>query len=156
MFHKAPCFILLSGFATLLLDCTNVADQPKTPIFEGTTEITLTTPLDSAALSGDFIYSAPADVKYLVFGLFDQQIVTSGKTISNPANFKYGNRDGLADFSRGTQAKAKLHNYNASTRDFDTTNATSPSGSNYYWAVWGFDQYGNLTHSSPQRKVTTF
>lgn len=148
--------LILVFAATLLADCTNTAEQPKTPIFEGTTEIPLSLPLDSTALSGDFTYAVPAEVKYLVFGLFDQQITTSGKTITNPGNFKFGSRDGFSDFSRGTQAKAKLHNYNAATKDFDAANATAPSGTNYYWAVWGFDQYGNLTHSSPQRKVTSF
>lgn len=133
--------------------CQTTDPQPTTPIFSGTKEITLTSPLHTATLSGNFLYTVPTEVKYVVFGVFNAQIVTSGSTISNEANFLYGSRTGLADFVSGTQAKATLHDYDASTKNFKTPNSTVGTGPNFYWAVWGYDQYGNLTHSSPQRQV---
>ena len=138
---------------TALPGCQTTDPQPTTPIFSGTKEITLTSPLHTATLSGNFLYTVPAEVKYVVFGVFNAQIVTNGSTISNEANFLYGSRTGLADLVSGTQAKATLHDYDASTKNFKTPNSTVPAGT-YYWAVWGYDQYGNLTHSSPQRQVS--
>lgn len=132
----------------------NKTEVPATPIFEGTTEIKLTSPSDSSNLgTGSFQYSVPSEVKYLVFGLFNAKITTSGKTITNPAAFLYGSRDGLSDFVRGQQARNTLHNYNTSTKDFDAA-AVSPTCASCYWAVWAYDEYGHVTHSSGQRLVT--
>lgn len=140
----------------LLLDtrCVKSSEEPGTPIFEGTTEISLSLPsADSSLGGGNFTYSVPSEVKYIVFGLFNNQVTTSGKSITNPAVFLYGSRDGFSDFVRGEQAKTTLHSYNQGTKDFDS-GTTTPPNATYYWAVWGYDQYGNLTHSSRQRKVT--
>jgi hypothetical protein len=137
----------------MLLGCQTTDPQPTTPIFSGTKEISLTSPLHTASLGGgSFFYSVPTEVKYVVFGVFNAQIVTNGSTISNEANFLYGSRTGLSDFVAGTQVKSTLHDYDSSTKNFKTPNSTVPAGT-YYWAVWGYDQYGNLTHSSPQRQV---
>ena len=147
----------LTGGVLLLLvflpGCQNTDPQPTTPIFSGTKEISLSSPLHTASLGGgSFLYSVPTEVKYVVFGVFNAQIVTNGSTISNEANFLYGSRTGLSDFVAGTQTKGTLHDYDASTKNFKAPNSTVPSAT-YYWAVWGYDQYGNLTHSSPQRQV---
>ena len=137
----------------MLPGCQTTDPQPTTPIFSGTKEISLTSPLHTASLStGNFLYTVPSEVKYVVFGVFNAQIVTNGSTISNESNFLYGSRTGLGDFVSGTQAKGTLHDYDASTKNFKAPNSTVPSAT-YYWAVWGYDQYGNLTHSSPQRQV---
>ncbi len=135
--------------------CQTTDPQPTTPIFSGTKEITLTSPLNNTALgSANFLYTVPAEVKYVVFGVFNGTIVTSGSTITNESAFLYGSRTGMADFVSGSQAKGALHDYDATTKNFKTPNSTVGTGSNFYWAVWGYDQYGNLTHSSPQRQVT--
>lgn len=147
-------FIAAMAFQT---SCTNKTDDsPKTQIFAGTELISLVAPAHNTALGGgNFQYSVPAEVKYVVFGIFENAIVTSGKTITNPGDFKYGNRDGLSDFVRGSQAANKLHNYNQGTKDFDAATVTG-TGAADYWAVWGYDQYGNLTHSSPAYLVTGY
>ncbi len=143
--------VLLS--LAMLPGCQTTDPQPTTPIFTGTKEITLNSPLHTAPLStGNFLYTVPTEVRYVVFGVFNAQIVTNGSTISNEANFLYGSRTGLSDFVAGTQAKATLHDYDSTTKNFKAPNSTVPS-TTYYWAVWGYDQYGNLTHSSPQRQV---
>ncbi len=142
--------------ALLSQGCVQTEEQPKTPIFEGTKEIALTSPLNATALgTGNFTYSVPAEVKFVVFGLFNAQITTSGKTITNPTAFIYGSRDGLSDFVRGSQSDTTLHNYNQTSKDFDAGSVGGPTCTNCYWAVWGYDQYGNLTHSSPQRLVNS-
>lgn len=147
----------ITAALVLLAGCTNKADdQPTTQIFEGTAVISLTLPLNGqglAASGGSFVYYAPSEVKYLVFGLFNQPITVSGKTITNPSAFVFGSRDGLANFVRGTQTTATMHAYNQSTKDFDA-GTSAPGAGTYHWAVWGYDQYGNLTHSSPSRSVT--
>jgi hypothetical protein len=152
---KTRVFILTGLISYSAIACVKSAEEPGTPIFEGTTEIMLSSPNSTGNLSanGLFMYSVPSEVKYLVFGLFNNQITTSGKTITNPAMFQYGSRDGVSDFVRGQQARPTLHNYNQVTKDFDSTAVAPPNGV-YYWAVWGYDQYGNVTHSSRQRQVT--
>ncbi|MBX3724059.1 MAG: hypothetical protein KF713_19590 [Turneriella sp.] len=139
-----------------LVACMNKTEVPATPIFEGTTEIKLSSPSDAAGLgaSGSFLYSVPSEVKYLVFGLFNAKITTSGKTVTNPSAFVYGSRDGLSDFVRGQQARSAFHSYNQTTKDFDAATVTATCTPGCYWAVWGYDQYGNITHSSGQRQVT--
>ncbi|GAB4445647.1 MAG: hypothetical protein OHK0011_27340 [Turneriella sp.] len=147
-------FLAAAAIAGALSGCLKTDDdQPKTLIFEGTEAITLISPSDNTSLSGNFTYTVPSEVKYVVFGLFNAAITTSGKSITNPSAFVAGSRDGLSDFVRGSQARAALHAYNQSTKDFDAA-ATGAAANPYYWAVWGYDQFGNLTHSSPQRRVT--
>lgn len=149
-------FLAAAAIASALSGCIKTEDnQPTTPIFAGTEEIGLITPLHTGNLgaSGSFSYDVPANVKYVVFGLFSAEITTSGKTITNPQAFVAGSRDGLSDFVRGSQARSALHAYNQSTMDFNAA-ATGAADGTYYWAVWGYDQFGNLTHSSPQRRVT--
>ena len=152
---KRTLTLIITG-ALLIQNCNQVEEQPRTPIFEGTEEISLTLPLNETALgTGNFTYSVPSEVKFVVFGLFNTQITTSGKTITNPGAFVYGSRDGLSDFVRGSQSDTTLHNYNQGTKDFDAAAVVGPTCTSCYWAVWGYDQYGNLTHSSPQRRVNS-
>jgi hypothetical protein len=145
-------FALILAGALFLPACNQIEEQPKTLIFEGTKEISLTLPLNNGTIGTAMTYSVPSEVKFVVFGLFSGQITTSGKTITNPSAFVAGSRDGLSDFVRGSQTRASLHSYNQTTKDFNAA-AGDPGNNNYYWAVWGYDQYGNLTHSSPQRQV---
>jgi hypothetical protein len=146
-------FALILAGALFLPACNQIEEQPKTLIFEGTKEISLTLPLNNQNLgTSPMTYSVPSEVKFIVFGLFNADITTSGKTITNPTAFVAGSRDGLADFVRGSQTRASLHPYNQSSKDFDAGNFNPPAMT-YYWAVWGYDQYGNLTHSSARRQV---
>ncbi|AFM13724.1 hypothetical protein [Turneriella parva] len=149
---KKTIALIFTG-ALFLPACNQIEEQPKTPIFEGTKEISLTLPLNNGTIGTAMTYSVPSEVKFVVFGLFNAQITTSGKTITNPGAFVAGSRDGLSDFVRGSQTRASLHSYNQTTKDFNAA-ASDPGNNNYYWAVWGYDQYGNLTHSSAQRQVT--
>lgn len=149
-------FLAAAAIAGALSGCIKTDDdQPKTPIFAGTEEIALILPLDNGSVnaSGSFSYSVPSEVKYVVFGLFNAEIVTSGKTITNTSNFVAGSRDGMADFVRGSQSRTTLHSFNQTTRDFNSAISNPSSPPLHYWAVWGYDQFGNLTHSSPQRRV---
>ena len=149
---KRTLLLIIIG-ALLIQGCAQTEQQPRTPIFEGTEEISLSLPLNGGNLgASSMTYNVPSEVKFVVFGLFNAQITTSGKTITNPAAFIRGNRDGLADFVRGSQTRTTLHTYNQATKDFDAA-VNDPANATYYWAVWGYDQYGNLTHSSPQRTV---
>lgn len=149
---KRTLTLIITG-ALLIQGCAQTEQQPRTPIFEGTEEISLSLPLNGGNLSASSMtYNVPTEVKFVVFGLFSAQITTSGKTITNPTAFVAGSRDGLSDFVRGSQTRGTLHLYNQGTRDFES--ATGVVGNTpYYWAVWGYDQYGNLTHSSPQRQI---
>jgi len=148
---KKIAFIFACAFFVSV--CNQIEEQPKTLIFEGTKEISLTLPLHNQNLgTSPMTYSVPSEVKFIVFGLFNAEITTSGKTITNPAAFVAGSRDGLSDFVRGSQTRASLHAYNQTSKDFDSGNF-NPGAATYYWAVWGYDQYGNLTHSSPRRTV---
>lgn len=149
---KKTIALIFAG-ALLSQGCVQTEEQPKTPIFEGTEEIPLTLPLNGQNLgTAAMTYSVPTEVKFVVFGLFSTQITTSGKSITNPTAFVAGSRDGAADFVRGSQTRSTLHPYNQTTKDFDS-GLLNPGAATYYWAVWGYDQYGNLTHSSPQRSV---
>jgi hypothetical protein len=148
-------FLATAVIAGALSGCLKTNDdQPKTPIFAGTEEIGLILPSNDGSLAsnGSFSYSVPGDVKYLVIGVFNAEIATSGKTITNTSNFVAGSRDGMTDFVRGSQSRTTLHSFNQTTRDFDSA-LFNPTGTGHYWAVWGYDQFGNLTHSSPQRRV---
>jgi hypothetical protein len=146
-------FLAAAAIAGVLSGCLKTDDdQPKTLIFEGTEAITLIAPSDNNNLTGNFTYTVPSEVKFVVFGLFNAAITTSGKSITNPSAFVAGSRDGLSDFVRGSQSVGTLHAYSQSSKDFV---AAGPGGLTglHYWAVWGYDQFGNLTHSSPQRRV---
>lgn len=150
----------LLGLALFIAgQCTNSNSEPppSSPIFSGTTQISLVSPSHGATVttSAALQYSLPAEVTYAVIGVFNANIVTSGSSISNEANFLYGSRTGLSDFVRGSQVQSVLHGYDATTKNFKTPNSSpAASSGTYYWAVWGYDQYGNLTHSSPAWKFT--
>lgn len=147
--------VLLTAISALFASCMKNDPEPGSPIFEGTSEIKQSDPSADGSFTGNgtFTYNVPSEVKYIVFGLFNAPITTSGKTITNPSAFLYGSRDGLSDFARGQQARNAFHSFNQTARDVDSTVANPPNGI-YYWAIWGYDQYGNITHSSRQRKVT--
>lgn len=147
-------WIIVTFLVFTVFSCTNETKepQPTTPIFAGLASIELTGPNNGATLGSALTYNAPSEVKYLIVGLFDQQIATSGTTITNPQNFKFGSRTGLADFVAGSQTRATMHAYDTASKNFVAA-ASSPTAATYYWAVWGYDQYGNLTHCSPQRSV---
>lgn len=148
---------LLTLALLMVGQCTNSNSEPppSSPIFSGTTQISLVSPSHGSTSSAALQYSLPAEVTYAVIGVFNANIVTSGSTISNEANFLYGSRTGLGDFVRGSQVQSALHGYDPTTKNFKAPNSSPAASSTYYWAVWGYDQYGNLTHSSPAWKFTT-
>lgn len=151
LMHRFVFFAIL----LLLASCAKTNDSeppPNSPIFAGTTAITLKSPAHAATIntSNNFNYELPAEVTYAVIGIFNANVVTSDSTISNEANFLYGSRTGMSDFVRGFQTQATLHGYDSATKNFKSPNSSpAASSGTYYWAVWGYDQFGNLTHSSP-------
>lgn len=81
-------------------------------------------------------------------------LLTQGNVIVPRIGISFGKfTTGLRDFSSSSQPKTVLHDYDATTRNFKTPNSSVGTGT-HYWAVWGYDQHGNLRHSSPQRQVT--
>lgn len=155
LFVKIYCTLGIAIFLTV--SCTNSEqdNQPKTPVFAGLEDVELRLPLTTATYNttDHFRYNAPNGVAFLVFALFDAPITTADNKVSNVQNFKYGSRTGLSGFSAGLQTRVTLYAFDPGTGNF-TGAQTSPPAGTYYWAVWGYDGNGNLTHSSPQRTVT--
>ena len=158
--NRLVTILLFAVFMVCFSQCTNSKTEPAptTPIFAGTTTLSLVWPshgATSVSTSTALQYSVPSEVSYVVIGIFNADIVTNGSTISNEGNFLYGSRTGMSDFVRGNQSQSALHAYDAATKNFKSPNSSpAASSGTYYWAVWGYDQYGNLTHSSPSWKFT--
>jgi hypothetical protein len=156
-------YLILSG-VMLILGCGETPPEPPTsPIFDDVEKIDLITPLDDddhsttiSASSIDFLFDIPSDVKYVMVGIFTEDIDVVGDKIVNDTDCVAGSRSGLSGFSRSSIPAANMRVFNPASGDFTaTTFASTVSGStdNYYWAVWGYDEGQNLTHASPRWRV---
>lgn len=143
---------ILIVFTLGMVYCAEDENVPTTLIFDGVERIELTSPDHLDNSSGPLVYSAPSEVAFIVVGIFNSSIQTSGKTILNEANFFRGIKTGLAGFNRGQLDFSATYIYDQNSNDFDGPSAL-PNGS-YYWAVWGYDSNGILTHASPQWRFT--
>jgi hypothetical protein len=152
------CFattIVLSA-CSLLTDLGLDVSPPANPIFSDVERIDLVLPTTSANGSTSFQFDAPSEVANIVIGVFSSPILVNGDRIVNEGAFQFGSRSGLAGFSRSAVRASDFYGYNLATHDFDTSVpfAAVPSTGLRYWAVWGYDKWGNLTHASPQWSVT--
>ena len=124
---------------------------PSTPIFSDVERIELTSPPHNGSGVSPvvFQFDAPSEVSYLVLALFDAQIQVVGSRIVNEGSFSYGSRSGLSGFSRSSISSDDLYSYDPVGNDLAGAPGP-PAAGTYYWAVWGYDKWGNLTHASPQ------
>jgi hypothetical protein len=138
---------------------------PTTPIFSGVEKIELQAPWPPPndtwsyiSNSISFQFDIPSVVEYVVLALFTASIDVSGKTITNPNAWVAGNRSGLSGFSTSSTRADNLFPFDLGSGDFDTSlgnyTPSPPFPQTFYWAVWGYDQWGNLTHASPQWSLT--
>jgi len=147
---------LFTALVPFSIGCTAQPEkQPSTLIFSGVERIDLISPLNGDDLSdsgGNFEFNLPSEVEYAVLVVFSATIETSGNTIINDeAEFLAGSRSGLPGFSRDQVNQNNLYTYNPATNDFSGI-AYGPAGTNRWWAVYGYDSEGELTHASPQRE----
>lgn len=96
--------------------------------------------------SSTFWFDTPEEVKYLVLGVFDALPQTDGEKILNPEHLIAGSRTGLNGFGRNSVELDYIYDYDPAEGDFDESSDWSELNS--WWAVWGYDEWGNLTHSS--------
>ncbi len=100
-----------------------------------------------------FIIDLPDTVSYAVLGIFNSEIEADdeNKTVDD-GNLIAGSRTGLSGYARNRVSVNNLFTYDAARNDFTNTRFTPVTGTEYCWAVWGFDQWGNLTHASQSQK----
>lgn len=154
--------VLLFAVSTWL-SCDAVPEEQEPVIFDDVERIELVAPdIEGIVILGNnsndrFEFKVSNDVKYIVLGIFDTSIATQGKNITNEEDFLAGSRTGLDGFSRDSVPLDSIYGYLNNLNDFDNTLAidtlSPPEDRYYYWAVWGYDVNGNLTHASEERRV---
>lgn len=157
LFLKYVLSLSVFGLVLLFASCdSGSGTTPTQPIFPDTELITLTAPAHGAAIASlAFTYNIPPEVEYAIIGIFDSNgIRVSGSTL-DVSNLIAGSSSGKAAFTRSSLAQSSLLVPLADKSAFsDTGYVFSGTGVLYYWAVWGYDKYGNLTHSSPAWNFT--
>lgn len=97
---------------------------------------------------GNFTYYAPEEVKYLVLGIFTDTIETDPDTMTITTTIRGGQRTGLG-MTRSSVTSAELYEYSYGIKNFDIGSPYALPNP-FHWAVWGYDEYGNLTHASSE------
>ena len=143
--------LLLLNIAVALFSMgCELFEDPGTPI----TPIFAETELMDASYSdieGQFYFSPSWDVTNIVLGIFDSQIVTSGKCIVNMFDMEGGSCTGKPGFTRSWVPEGSLYTYDDASKRF-TDLHYDPTGSKD-WAVWGFNADWVIISSSEQ--ITT-
>jgi len=129
---------------SICMSCDAVPEDQEPVIFDDVERIEL-----DGYDSTRFTFDVPNGVSTVVLGVFHNTIQTQGQTILNEVDFAGGNRTGLPGYVKGEVNKSALYEYDPGTKDFDPTLSYNTNGS-YWWAVWGYDSDGNLTHASEQ------
>ncbi len=148
--------IVLSLTLLLTIQCVN---ETGNTIFGTSKEaITITNPADGGTLNTgeSFQFTVPEDMKFGVIGLFGASIVVDEYSIlMTNSDWLYGNRTGLSGYTAGTVPANAVYSVNTEKTDFDASGfANVPANSTVFWAVWGYDKYGNLNFASESRQVT--
>ncbi len=101
-----------------------------------------------------FSYYAPKEVKYLVLGIFDGNISVNTDTMTiDDYNLLGGSHSGIG-MGRGSVTTANIYFYDPATKNFNSIVMTIGAVTGTCWAVWGYDEFGNLTHASQQENDT--
>ena len=137
--------LLLSIAVALFSMGCELFEDPGTPIF-AETEL-----MDASYSEGQFYFSPSWDVKYIVLGIFNSPIVTSGKSIVNMFDMEGGSCTDKLGFTRSQVPEDSLYTYDDALKFF-TGLLYNPTGS-MYWAVWGFNADWVIIYSSKQ--ITT-
>lgn len=140
---------MISLFSCVLFNCgTSEKEEPQSLIFSELEEIT-----NCSYGAGTFHYYLPPEVAYAVLGIFTNNIIGESGVITNEDDFKAGSRTGRG-MGRESVTASNIWTYDKDTNDF--TYSLYGGAANLYWGVWGYDKYGNLTHSSSKRGTITF
>lgn len=142
--------LLLSIAGALFSMGCELFEDPGTPI----TPIFAETELMDASYSdieGQFYFSPSWDVTNIVLGIFNSQIVTSGKRIMNMVAMEGGSCTGKLWFTRSQVPEVSLYTYDDALMFFNDS-LYDPFGE-MYWAVWGFNADWVIISSSEQ--ITT-
>ncbi len=136
----------------ICLSCETEPPKPDTPIFSDV-EI-----LEVSESGGKYLFeNLPSYVKYiqvLIFASADTPVIDDNtKLVKNISVMKGGNRTGLLGISRTDVSL--FYDYDTGTGDFDSGTPMAPAlATNDWFIVLGFDENFNLTHASPQYKVS--
>lgn len=135
---------------SLYTGCNPVTEDQGPVIFDDVERIEL-----DGYSGGTFYFGVPKGISIVVLGLFDAEIETQNQTILNEGNFFGGTRTGLDGYVKGMVDSDKLYYYDDTLNDFDSSSfILSITSGTYWWAVWGYDANGNLTHASEQISVS--
>ena len=139
--------LMLSIAVALFSVGCELMEDPDTPIF-AKTEL-----MDASNSEGLFYFSPSSEVEYIVLGIFDNPIVTSGKSIVNMVDMKGGSCTGQSGFTRGQVPEDSLYTYSSEFKYFTgSPGEYNPNGIKY-WGVWGFNADWVIISSSKQ--ITT-
>lgn len=137
--------LLMSSIAVALFSvgCEWMEDH-STPIFPET-EL-----MYAGNSEGQFYFSPSSEVEYIVLGIFDSPIVTSGKSIVNMVDMKGGSCTGQSGFTRSQVPEDSLYTYSYALKYFTgSPGEYNPNGIKY-WGVWGFNADWVIISSSRQ------
>ncbi len=126
--------------------CNVVGD--KNPLFEGTSLIITESPKGTVTPPFTFAWSSPEGIYYQVVGIFTNNIRVEGKKIVNT-------EDCIAMWTSGMTGQAGNVSY-SDFKAYPSLSSTAPnlSSGTYYWAVWGYNDRMEVTHSSAQVSFT--
>jgi hypothetical protein len=139
-----PVLLMISIAIVMLSVGCVLEEDPGTPIFSDTE------PMYASVSAGQFHFSPPSEVEYLVLGIFNSPIITSGKSIVNMGNMEGGSCTGQSGFTRSQVPQGSLYPYNDTAKFFTGSPGDyTPSGTKY-WGVWGFNADWVIISSSKQ------
>lgn len=148
LIFKISIFVLILIFPVLISCGDSEEDMPTSPIFSDVKSISIEWE------DPDFTYYLPEEVEYAVLGIFSENIETSGDAITNEDEFLAGSMTDLDGWSRSRVSSTDVYTYDNATSNFTSNKYTLSTGTDYSWAVWGFDKYMNLTHASGCESIT--
>jgi hypothetical protein len=124
--------ILALAVVLFLMGCDMLEESP-TPIFAETKFM-------EAYNSEDcFHFSPSSDVEYIVLGIFNSPIVTSGKSIVNMVDMMGGSCTGQLNFTRSQVPEDSLFTYSHDLKFFTGLPGDYVPNGTKHWAVWGFN-----------------
>jgi len=150
MKHCQMNIILLPLLSIVVALCSvgcELMEDPDTPIF-AETEL-----MNASNSGGQFYFSPSYDVEYIVLGIFNSPIVTSGKSIANMGDMEGGSCTGQSGFTRSQVPEDSLYIYNDTLKYFTGSPGDYIPTGTKYWGVWGFNADWVIISSSKQ--ITT-
>ena len=141
--HGAIPVLWCIAFILFAVGCEYTGEHPV-PIFSDTEHMA------ARIDENDYLFFPSEEVEYIVIGLFNSPIATSGKSITNMDDMEGGSCTGQTGFTRSSVPMDSLYVFDQTSKFFTGSPGDyMPSGTRY-WAVWGFNADWVIISSSEE------